>query len=78
MLDTPPTYKLKDLSGEAILGSIYGEELKLTRKPEYYKIEKILKEKNIGKNRKKYLVKFQGYTDNFNAWIPEEEMKKMS
>ena len=34
IFDTPPTYKLKDLSGEAIEGVAYGEELKLVTKPE--------------------------------------------
>ncbi len=37
---------------------------------DYYKVEKILAEKN-DQNKKTYLIKWEGYSNKFNTWEPE-------
>jgi len=42
--------------------------------PEFYEIEKIVKEKGRG-HSKKYLVKWKGYHKSANSWISQSQMK---
>ena len=79
ILDTPPTYRLKDLSGEAILGTLYAQELKLVKKPLFYDVEKrISKRKNATTGKMEFLVKFIGYSSEFNLWLPAEQIRDIS
>lgn len=64
-----PTYNLKDLMDEPILGSFYGFELTKATKPEIYKIEKVLKQRTR-KGKKEELVRYKGYPAKFDQWIP--------
>jgi len=42
----PPTYKIKDLSGEEIQGRFYKTELeKVSKRDDVYRVEKILKKR---------------------------------
>ena len=66
------TYKIKDLNNEIIKGIFYERELQLTKNiSEVYIIEKIIR-----KNKNKYLVKWRGYSDNFNTWIDKNDIIK--
>jgi len=56
----PITYKLKDLNGEEIKGSFYEEELQKTTQT-MFRIEKVIRRKGD-----KSLVKWVGYSDEFN------------
>ena len=57
------TYKIKDLNDEIIEGIFYERELQKTKNTSgVYIIEKI-----IQKNKNKYLVKWRGYSDDFNS-----------
>jgi len=69
----PITYKLKGLNNEEIKGSFYEPEL-LKAKQDIFRIEKIIR-KDHGK--KQALVKWKGYTDDFNSWVPLEDFKNI-
>ena len=66
------TYKIKDLNDEIIKGIFYEKELqKFKNTSEVYIIEKIIR-----KNKKKYLVKWRGYSNDFNSWIDKDDIIK--
>ena len=66
------TYQLKDMNDEIIKGIFYERELSKTKNTtREYIIEKILKTK--GNN---ILVKWRGYSNNFNSWVNKSDIKK--
>ena len=65
----PPTYKIADLNGEEIKGSFYEPELQKTSQ-EIFRIEKVIK-----RGKKKSLVKWKGYSDDFNSWVDNRNSK---
>ena len=70
----PMTYGLKDYKGEVIRGSFYKEELQLVDKSNnIYPIERIVHQRKQN-NKIEYLVKFVGYPDEANTWIPQSEL----
>ena len=70
---TPITYRIKDWDGEPVKGSFYEKELQKIKEPTTFKIEKILRRKTVGRKKMVY-VKWLGYPDSFNQWIPEEDV----
>ena len=70
----PPTYILKDTLGEIIAGSFYNEELQKS-KQEVYRIEKVIRKKKIDGVEHGF-VKWVGYSDKFNQWIPMTDIGK--
>ena len=77
--DTPPTYILEDLAGEELDGKVYAPELKLTAKPDIYKISRILDRRTSPRDARKQQVKvaWQGYDDKFSSWIDESELENV-
>jgi len=69
----PITYRLEDLNAEEIKGSFYDPEL-LKAKQHIFRIEKIIR-RNYKK--KQALVKWKGYSDDFNSWIPMKDVVKI-
>ena len=66
------TYKIKDLNDEIIEGVFYERELQKTKNTsQVYVIEKIIR-----KNKNKYLVKWRGYSNDFNSWIDKDNVVK--
>ena len=66
------TYKIKDLNDEIIKGIFYERELLKSKNTSgVYIIEKIIR-----KNKDKYLVKWRGYSDDFNSWIDKDDIIK--
>ena len=66
------TYKIKDLNDEIIRGIFYELELQRSKNTfEVYFIEKIIR-----KNKNKYLVKWRGYSNDFNSWIDKDDIIK--
>ena len=67
----PITYKIKDLMGEDIKGSFYEPEL-LKAKQDVFRIDKVIQRDY---KKKQALVKWKGYSDEFNSWIPMKDLK---
>ena len=64
------TYKIKDLNDEIIEGIFYERELQKTKNAsQVYIIEKIIR-----KNKNKYLVKWRGYSNDFNTWVDKDDI----
>ena len=79
ILGTPIVYKLEDLKGEDLNGIFYENELSVynpTQDTEY-KIEKVLGRKTL-KGQKYALVKYKGWPDKFNEWIPATNLDTLS
>ena len=75
-LTKPVTYNIKDLKGDTIKGAFYWKELQKASQ-EVYRINKVLrKRKRKGDGMKEALVKWKGYSNDFNSWIPESNIQK--
>lgn len=70
---TPFTYRVEDWAGESVRGSFYAEELQKIKTPDVYRVEAVLARKKVGR-RNMVLVKWLGYPDTFNQWIPESDV----
>ena len=71
----PITYKLKDLNNEVLEGGFYEEELQKTEQ-EIYRVEKVIRKKKIN-GIDHALVKWSGYSDKHNLWIPVKDLAKL-
>jgi len=71
----PVTYKLKDFLGEEIVGTFYEQELQKTSQ-EIYRVEKIIRKRKIN-GVEHALVKWSGYGEKYNQWIPVRELNKL-
>lgn len=60
----PPTYLLDDLKGDPIKGRFYGEELQITKQPDIYLVEKVLRRRGS-----RLYVKWLGMPASENGWI---------
>ena len=71
-----PLYKLKDTDNTPILGTFYEPQLCAAQEVnnQYYRIEKILKRRRVGKQRE-ILVKWYGWPEKFASWIKESDIK---
>ena len=69
---SPVTYKIADLDGEEIQGTFYEPELQKTSQ-QLFRIEKVIK-----RGKKKSLVKWKGYSDDFNSWIDNKDIVNLS
>lgn len=74
-----PLYILRDLKDRPLVGRFYEHELQRITLPadRLYQIEKIVETKGRGRT-KKHLVKWVGYSDDFNSWIAASEVEKLS
>ena len=70
----PITYRLKDLSNEEIHGSFYEPEL-LPAKQDVFCSEKVIRRDY---KKKQALVKWLGYSDDLNSWIPLSSLQDLS
>ena len=72
-----PVYKLKDDAGEILDGTFYETELQKTiENDDVYRVEKILR-KRKRKGVVEYFVKWKGYPDKFNSWVPESNISTL-
>ena len=70
----PPVYVISDLQDEPLQGTFYGHELqKILIDPNAtYRIEKVLKKK-----RGSIFVKFVGWPNKFNMWVPTNTVSQL-
>ena len=59
------------MNDEDIQGSFYTEEL-LKADQTVFRVDKIIRRDY---KKKQALVKWKGYTDDFNSWIPMKDLK---
>lgn len=73
-----PLYVLRDLNGTLLDGRFYEHELqKVSIAPDrLYEIDKIVDTKGRGRS-KRYLVKWVGYGEEFNSWVPASEVEQL-
>ena len=73
-----PVYEIKDLNKTPIEGQFYQEELTPARitKQTAYKIDKIL-DTRVRRGITEYLVRWRGYTKDFDSWIPAYSVKNI-
>ena len=71
----PKVYKLQDLKGEDSTGIYYEDELSPYDETDKttYKVEKVLGKKTV-KGKKFVLVKYKGWPEKFNEWLPAENV----
>ena len=72
-----PVYQIEDFNGEPVKGKFYEEELQEVDNPSEFRIESIVKTKQKGK-QKLYLVKWLGYSSDFNSWVLEKDLRNVS
>ena len=67
-------YALEDLTEEPIIGRFYENELSaVDKKDDVYRVEKVLKRKKV-KGVEMVLVKWLGYSDKHNSWVPKKDI----
>ena len=70
-----PVYKLEDRGGEEIIGTFYKKQLQKIQPSKEYVVEKVLKKRSDPKTKvKEILVKWEGWPEKFNCWIPETNL----
>lgn len=72
------TFELKDLAGEDITGTFVAEQLQKVKKPETFLIEKVIRSRKKKGKQKEYLVKWAGYPESFNIWVPEKDLQNIN
>ena len=70
----PIVYKLKDLADEEIEGGFYREQLQKTNQ-EIYRIDKVVRKRKLKNGNEESLVRWSGYPDKFNSWIPSNDVQ---
>jgi len=75
---SPPRYLLRDSLGADIKGSFYAQELHFVPKDDMreYKIEKVVKYRKLGRRPREALVKWYGYSEKHNSWLPASHVKR--
>lgn len=73
---TAPMFSLGDKRDKHITGRFYPQEIQAVSDDQdsFFRIEKIIRTKGSGKN-KKHLVRWLGYTPQFDSWVADEEIK---
>lgn len=77
----PPYYRLEDLKGEEVEGPFYEPELQKVTPDEQntatFRVEKVIK-RRTQEGKKQLLVKYLGWPDKFNEWLPESQVQELS
>lgn len=66
----PTTYKVESLDGAPIIGQFYDSEISLTKFPNEFLVEKIVRRKGS-----KVLVKWLGFPSELNSWEEENTLE---
>ena len=75
-----PLYTLKDYNNKLIKGDFYQKELQKVQVDEntVYKIEKVLKKRKLVNGIPHVLVKWYGWPDQYNSFVPLSDIKALS
>ena len=74
---TPVVYEVCDLLERPIEGTFYEKELQKVKRPDIFRIEKVLKKRT--KNKKtEYLVRWSGFSSDFDSWIQSSDIEPIS
>ena len=68
-----PRYKIKEYSGNDVIGSFFQDELIHYNPPEFYEID-VLDTRGMGK-KKEYLVHYRGWPNSYDEWKKASDMK---
>ena len=71
----PITYRSKDLNNEETQGRQGSFYEPLKAKQDIFRIDKVIRRDY---KKKQALVKWLGYSDDFNSWIPLKDLKDLS
>ena len=73
IINQQPTYEIKDLNDEIILGKFYEKEIQkiYINNEKDYEIDQIIKTRTKN-NKKEYFVSWKGYPESFNSWVKEK------
>ena len=66
-----PIYLLRDYSVENIKGGFYEKELQRVQEQDEYRIEKVIKTKNVRGGKTLYLVQWEGWPSKFDSWVED-------
>ena len=68
-------YKIADYHGEELEGTFYKQELQniIKKDSDFYRIENVIRYRICG-NRREYLVKWLGYSNDSNSWVPGDNV----
>jgi hypothetical protein len=66
----PIVYEIKDLADEPVKGTFYAHELQRVDAPKEFLVEEVRRTRGRRPRRELY-VKWLGYPESFNSWIPE-------
>jgi len=70
----PPVYQLKDYAGNISNRVFYENQLvKVIKEDEIYRVEEIIRTRTKN-GQKELFVKWDGYDDSYNSWIPATDM----
>ena len=69
----PVVYRIRDLAGEDVRGTFYEQELQLVEKPEEFRIAEVIKTRRR-RGGKELFVRWAGYPQSFNSWVPERNL----
>ena len=72
---SPVTYMLKDDHGEELEGSFYRQEIQKVQDKTVFRIERVLDRRLGSDGAVEVKVKWYGYPDTFNSWIPEKHLQ---
>ena len=74
---TPVVYQVRDLLERPIEGVFYEKELQKVKRPDIFRVEKVLK-KRIRNKKEEYLVRWSGYNSDFNSWLQSTDIVPIS
>ena len=69
----PVVYKIKDLADEEIEGNFYKQQLQKTDQ-EIYRVDRVLRKRRKANGIQEVFVKWSGYEDKFNSWMPATDI----
>ena len=70
----PVTYEITEWDGTPVKGAFYEQQLQKTEETEFYEVEKVLQ---VDKRKKMALVKWLGWPEKYNSWVPEKDVKDL-